>query len=143
MKTIDIGMQAKKEENKIAVGLDTMDKYKPGPHYFYIQALTHTKDKTKEFEQQQKDLSNLRNKDKGPIDGMAQFPKTGSAILLDVPKEVTRRFETKFIPPGTRFVCNFDGGDSTRLKIVSRDYIEEQGGYNTTGPKGDSGYGGT
>ena len=73
---------------------------------------------------------------------MAQFPKTGSSIMLEVPKEVARWFQTKFIPPGTRFVCNFDGGDSTRLKLIGRDFIEEQGGYNTTDPKGDSGFGG-
>ena len=131
METINIDMDSKKKENKIAVSLDTINKYMPGPHHFYIQALTPTKDKSKEFTEQPKDLSKIKNKDKSQIEGMAQFPKTGSSIMLEVPKEVARRFQTKFIPPGTRFVCNFDGGDSTRLKIIGRDFIEEQGGYNS------------
>lgn len=139
MKTIDVDVNKKKKENKIAVSLNTFDKYKPGKHLFYIQALTPTKDKNKKFKDSQADLSNVKNKDKGALN--AKLPKVGSAIELEIPKEVSRWFETKFIPPGTRFVVAFDGGDATRPKIVGRDYIDEQGGYNNEEEGGEEGGG--
>lgn len=116
------------EKTQIAVSLTTFDKYKPGKQKFFLQSLIPTQEKTKEFKTSKVDTSNILNKDKSGIN--VSSTSIGSAIELEVPKDVCRWFETKFIPPGTRFVVGFDNGDITRPRIIGRDFITEQGGYN-------------
>ena len=130
MKTIDVNIEKKKKENKIALSLTTFDKYEPGTQKFYIQALTPTRPKSTEFETPSNSTANLLNKNPGSLG--IQMPQVGSCVELEVPKDVTRWFEVKFIPPGTRFIVAFDGGDVTRPRIIGRDYVEEQGAYNST-----------
>lgn len=114
--------------NRIAINLETFDKYMPGKQKFFIQALTPTKDKNKEFVTFQSDLGNVINKDKGALN--AKLPQVGSCIELEVPKDITRWFEVKFINPGTRFIASVDGSGPGKIKLVGRDFITEQGSYN-------------
>jgi hypothetical protein len=115
-------------DTKIAVSTTTFDKYKPGKQKFFIQALTPTMEKTNQFNKSTASTDNILNKDVGALN--IQLPGIGSTLELEVPKDVTRWFETKFIPKGSRFVLAFDSGDSTRPRIIGRDFNSEQGGYN-------------
>lgn len=117
-----------KSVTRVALNLDTIDKYMPGKQLFYIQALTPTKEKTKDFLVVNDDLGNIINKDKKSLN--CKMPKVGSAIELDVPKDVSRWFEVKFINPGERFLVSVDGPTPGKIIIMGRDYITEQGGYN-------------
>ena len=128
MKALDVNLKDNSKTTRIAVSLDTFDKYMPGKQNFFIAACTPTKTKTKQFMQANSNLGNVLNKNKGSLN--AKLPQLGSAIELEVPKDVTRWFEIKFIPAGTRFLVSFDGGNITRPRIIGRDYTKEQGGYN-------------
>lgn len=111
----------------VAVLTTTCNKYKPGKHSFYLQSMNATNSQSRITSTERNSTSNLMNKDTNI--GLTQT-EVGSNIELYVPKEVARWFETKWIPPGTRFLVGFDGGDITKPKIVGRDYVCEQGKYN-------------
>jgi len=128
METLNKEPKDNAHTTRIAINLETFDKYMPGKQMFYIPACTPTKSKTKEFSQVTNDMGNILNKDKAALG--AVHPMVGSSIELEVPKDVTRWFEIKFIPKGTRFLISFDGGNITRPRIIGRDYDKEQGGYN-------------
>ena len=128
MRTLEVDMNKKVKENKIALNLEPFDKYEPGKKRFFIQALTPTKEMTLEFVTPTLPNGTILNKDLGALD--IKVPQVGSAIELEIPKDVSRWFQVKFIPEKTRFLVAFDGGDVTRPRIVGRDYIEEQGCYN-------------
>lgn len=117
-----------KSVTRVALNLDIIDKYMPGKQLFYIQALTPTKEKTKDFVSINNDMGNVLNKNKGSLN--CRMPKVGSAIELDVPKDVSRWFEVKFINPGERFLVSVDGPTPGKIVIMGRDFITEQGGYN-------------
>lgn len=117
-----------KEFTAIAINTTTFDKYKPGKQLFFVQALTPTGDKTNKFKPIHIRNQNIKNKNTGALN--INHPQVGYVIEIEVPKDVTRWFEVKFIPKGTRFVMNFDSGDITKPRIIARDYFEEQGSYN-------------
>ena len=129
MKTIDVDVQKKVKENKIALNVEEFDKYEPGKKLFFIQALTPTKKMDPKFETPNIPNGTILNKDAGNLD--LKVPQVGSCVELEIPKDVCRWFQVKFIPQKTRFLVAFDGGDITRPRIVGRDYIEEQGCYNS------------
>jgi hypothetical protein len=111
------GLDLKRIE--VAVLMSTCNKYIPGKQTFYIQAMVPMKDKSNNTETETNDTSNLENQD--PNIGVSNV-KTGSSIELEVPKEYTRFYPKKFIPPGTRFLVAFTGGDITKPIIIGRDY---------------------
>lgn len=129
MEALNIDPKEKKYVTRTAINLETFDKYMPGKQKFFIQALTPTKNKSTEFATVNSDLGNIMNKDKAALG--AKLPKVGSCIELEVPKDVTRWFQVKFIPPGKRFIVSFDGGNITNPRIIGRDYNDEQGEYNS------------
>ena len=129
MNALNVSPKDNTRVTRIAVNLETFDKYMPGPQPFFIAACTPTKTKSKDFMDVQSDLGNILNKNKGSLG--ARLPKLGSCVTLEVPKDVTRWFEIKFTPAGTRFLVSFDGGNITRPRIIGRDFVKEQGGYNS------------
>lgn len=129
MRTIEVDVNKKVKENKIALNLEPFDKYEPGKKKFFIQALTPTKQMSTEFETPNLPTGNILNKEDISLD--LKIPQVGCCVELEIPKDVCRWFQVKFIPEKTRFLVAFDGGDVTRPRIVGRDYIEEQGCYNS------------
>jgi len=105
---------------EVAILMTTCNKYTPGTQTFYLQSLVPMKDKSNSIETEQVSASNLENKDISSI--TLSEVNTSSTIELEVPKEVTRNFPTKWIPPGTRFLVSFAGGNITKPQIVGRDY---------------------
>ena len=93
-------------------------KYKPGYQTFYIQALNPMNLKSNTKQTVPVKNNNIINK-KGITSGKIEV---GSNILIEMPKEVARNFPTKFIPPGTRFIISFLGGDINKPVVVGRDY---------------------
>ena len=63
---------------------------------------------------------NIMNKDKGAL-GLSDVTTTDT-VILDLPKEVTRNYPTKFIPPGTRFIVSYSNGDITKPVITGREF---------------------
>ena len=59
---------------------------------------------------------------KETVDGSTASVICASNLLLELPKEVARNYPKKFIPPGTRFLVAFIGGDLTKPVIIGRDY---------------------
>ena len=94
------------------------NKYKPGYQTFYIQALNPMNLKSNTKQTVSVKNNNIINK-KGITSGKIEV---GSNILIEMPKEVARNFPTKFIPPGTRFIIFFLGGDINKPVVVGRDY---------------------
>lgn len=126
------------KESSIRVGINTtvFDKYKPGIQKFFIQALTPTKPKSNNFANTNTSSNNIKNKDLGALNVKA--PQVGSVLELEVPKDVSRWFECKFIPQGTRFLVSFE--KITDPKIIGRDYVEEMGGYNSEETEASGGW---
>nr|DAF97774.1 MAG TPA: type VI secretion protein [Myoviridae sp. ctYA416] len=103
---------------EVAILTSVCNKYKPGYQTFYVQALNPMNMKSAV-----KVTSKVRNPNiinKTPL--VTGSIETGSNILIEMPKEVVRNFPTKFIPPGTRFLVSFLGGDINKPVIVGRDY---------------------
>lgn len=111
-----------------AINTTTFDKYKPGKQLFFIQALTPTGDKTNKFKPIHIRNQNIKNKNTGALN--INHPQVGYVIELEVPKDVTRWYEVKFIPKGTGFKMILESGDITKPRIISREFLEEQGSYN-------------
>lgn len=107
---------------EVAILMQTTNKYNPGKVPFYLQALTPSKAKTLENQTTSltQTVSGLANTDVSAL-GTSDIT-TGSTITIELPREVTRSFPTKWIPQGTRFLVNFIGGDLTKPVIVGRDY---------------------
>ena len=84
---------------QIAVCTTTFDKYKPGKQKFFLQALVPMGAKNNEFSSSSADTSNILNKDVGALN--IKPCQTGSIIELEVPKDICRWFDVKFIPEGT------------------------------------------
>ena len=104
---------------EVAILTSTCNKYKPGKQTFYLPTLTPTKEKSRELTPVPSDNQNLENKDS---DITTTEAIQGSNILIDLPKEVARWYPKKWIPPGTRFLVKFIGGDITKPQIVGRDF---------------------
>ena len=106
--------------SEVAILLTTCNKYTPGKQTFRLQSIVGLKENSNTVEETHLGKSNLLNKDTSniPISSV----KTSSVITLDVPKEVTINYPTKFIPPGTRFLVSFVSGDISKPIIVGRDF---------------------
>lgn len=104
---------------EVAVLMTVCNKYVPGTQTFYLQSLVPLQDKSNSIIKETNTTSNLMNKDTNI--GLSEV-KSSTTIQLEVPREVTVNYPTKWIPPGTRFLVSFSGGDITKPKIVGRDF---------------------
>ena len=104
---------------EVAILMTTCNKYIPGVQTFYLQSLVAMKEKSNDIEKSTNTTSHLMNKDTNI--GLSNIKST-TTIQLEVPRDVTLNFPTKWIPPGTRFLVSFTGGDITKPKIVGRDF---------------------
>lgn len=94
------------------------NKYEPGYQTFYIQALNPMNMKSAVKNITKVRNPNIINKDRFNTGSI----ESGSNIMIEMPKEVVRNFPTKFVPPGTRFIISFLGGDINKPMVVGRDY---------------------
>lgn len=108
------------KHTEVAILLTTTNKYIPGTQKFRLQSIVGLKENSEAVDTQQIDTSNLVNKDSSTL-GISTA-KTASIIELDLPKEVTRNYPYKWIPPGTRFLVSFTSGDITKPIIVGREF---------------------
>mgnify|MGYP007069502157 CR=1 FL=1 len=106
--------------SEIAILMTTCNKYNPGTQTFYLQTLNPMQDKDTSSTTTPADASNIMNKDSSAL-GMTQI-NVASTIDLDLPKDIARWYPKKWIPPGTRFVVTFVGGDITKPQITGRDF---------------------
>ena len=90
------------------------NKYYPGVQEFRIKSLV-TGDKDAILYNNKR---NLTNKDSNMI-GISTTTES-STIKINLPKQHTINYPKKFIPPGTRFIVNFVGGDITKPQIIGR-----------------------
>lgn len=103
---------------EVGILTSVCNKYKPGYQTFYVQALNPMNMKSAVKTKTQVRNPNIINKEAISLGTV----ETGSNILIEMPKEVVRNFPTKFIPPGTRFLISFLGGDINKPIVVGRDY---------------------
>lgn len=99
---------------ELAVLQGSINKYAPGSANFTIPALmtaktsqTTTPNRTENIMNQNKDL------------GITRIT-TGNYITLEVPKEYTINYPSKYVPEGTLFIVGFIGGDISTAKIIGR-----------------------
>lgn len=106
--------------DEIAVLLTTCNKYEPGFQTFRLQRLVGLKENSNDIITVDLNGSNLMNADTSnlPIGSIS----SSAVIRLEVPFEVSRRYPTKFIPPGTRFIVSFSSGDISKPVIVGGDF---------------------
>lgn len=107
---------------EVAVLMQITNKYHPGICPFYLQSLTPSQPKTLQTQNIPFTGNNLAN-DSTNIG--ASGLEAGSAIQLELPREIAREFPLKWIPQGTRFLVLFIGGDITKPMIIGRDYSSE------------------
>lgn len=108
------------QTTEIAILLDDyVDKYNPGIQTFKLQSLVGLQENSRAVATTYNRVPNLMNKDKDI--GLTRV-KTASVIKLELPREVTRNFPTKYIPVGTRFIVSFNSSDITKPVIVGREY---------------------
>lgn len=108
------------ESTEVAILLETVNKYTPGKHKFRLQSINGLQENSLDVDTETVSTANLMNADtsKLPISEL----KTSDVITLDLPRDVTRNYPTKFIPPGTRFLVSFTSGDVTKPVIVGREF---------------------
>lgn len=115
---------------EVGILTSVCNKYEPGFQTFYLQSLNPMNMKANSIQEFPVNTSNIINK--RPI--KANKISIGSNIRIEMPKEVARNYPTKFIPPGTRFLISFLGGDPTKPVVVGRDYDGyEQSDNNNSG----------
>lgn len=100
--------------------MTTCNKFNPGIQTFYLQSLVPADSKSNKIVSEINDGSNILNKDKSGL-GISKV-STCNTIQLELPREIARQYPKKWIPPGTRFLMSFNGGDITKPKIVGRDF---------------------
>lgn len=105
---------------EIGILLDTTNKYIPGVKKFRLQSVSGLKENSTASTTSNVSTSNILNADKSklPINTITK----SDVIELEIPKEVTRNYPLKFIPPGTRFIISFISGDITKPVIVGREF---------------------
>lgn len=108
------------DSTEVAILLTTCNKYTPGTQTFRLQSIVGLQENSTSTNTVSVSKSNLVNKDTSvvPLSSVT----TTDTIDLEVPKDVTRNYPTKFIPPGTRFIVAFTGGDITKPIIVGREF---------------------
>lgn len=105
---------------EVAILLTTCNKYIPGKHMFRLQSLVGLEENSNDINTENIGKSNLLNKDSSSIP--ISTANTSNVIELEIPKEVTLNYPSKFIPPGTRFLVSFTSGDITKPIIVGREF---------------------
>lgn len=108
------------DSTEVAILLTTANKYTPGKHKFRLQSNVGLKENANDETTRSLNSGNLLNKNRSslPISKVT----TSNVIELELPKEVTRNYPTKFIPPGTRFIVSYTSGDITKPVIVGREF---------------------
>src|SRR5574344_2485860 len=86
---------------EVAVLTSTCNKYNPGKQTFYLQSLNPMNSKANGVYSDQINTSNIKNANK--INQSSKI-SCGSNLVLELPKDVTKGFHTKYIPAGTRFL---------------------------------------
>lgn len=108
------------QTSEVAILLDTTNKYTPGRKKFRLQSVSGLQENSTTKESENLNLSNILNADISALP-ISQLKKS-DIIELELPREVTRNYPTKFIPAGTRFIVNFTSGDITKPVIVGREF---------------------
>ena len=105
---------------QVAILLETTNKYIPGVKKFRLQAISGLQENSVGITKESINKSNILNKDIAnlPINSI----NTSDVIELEIPKDVSRNYPTKFIPPGTRFIVSFTSGDITKPNIIGREF---------------------
>lgn len=106
--------------SEVAILLTTCNKYEPGIQVFRLQSLVGLEENSTSIETKTLDTSNLLNSDISNIP--ISTANTATVIQLEVPRDITLKYPTKFIPPGTRFIVSFVSGDITKPIIVGSDF---------------------
>jgi hypothetical protein len=106
--------------SEVAILMTTCNKYDPGVQTFKLQSLVGLEDSSTAIKTTTLNKSNLLNKDASGIP--ISTVSTSTTIQLEIPKDVTKNYPTKFIPPGTRFIVQFTSGDITKPVIVGREF---------------------
>lgn len=104
---------------EIAELTTTCNKYHPGKQTFYIPALNPMNTRPNSVTTTQGAANNIDNAEEINANSTIE---SCSNIVLELPKEIARNYPTKFIPPGTRFLICFIGGDLTKPVIIGREY---------------------
>lgn len=105
---------------KIAVLCETVNKYRPGVHSFYITSLMPLVSQSNIDTTVPNVVNNIVNDKTTKPKIVTSNISTSSTVSLYLPKEHTRWYPTKYIPAGTKFVATFTDGDINKLKIVGR-----------------------
>lgn len=103
---------------EIAELTTTCNKYHPGKQTFYLPSLNPMNERPNSVTTVQ-ESPNLENADST---AKGTSVECGSNLVLELPKEIARNYPKKFIPPGTRFLVTFVGGDISKPMIIGRDY---------------------
>ena len=104
----------------VAILLETVNKYIPSKHIFRMADNVGLMENTTQETTSSVNTGNIMHKDKGAL-GLSDVTTTDT-VILDLPKEVTRNYPTKFIPPGTRFIVSYSNGDITKPVITGREF---------------------
>lgn len=106
---------------EVAILLDDyVNKYHPGVQTFRLQSVVGLKENTRSLVTESVSVPNLMNEDQSNIT-LRNIQKS-SVIKLQLPREVTRNYPYKYIPPGTRFIVSFNSGDITKPMIIGREF---------------------
>lgn len=105
--------------SEIAILTSTCNKYAPGKQTFYLQSINPMNEKNRGINKVTVNNDNIQNQDSSSESGELEMANN---IVLDLPKDIARWYPTKWIPPGTRFIVSFIGGDLTKPQIVGRDF---------------------
>ena len=97
----------------------TCNKYHPGKQTFYIPSLNPMNSRPNTVTTLQDTTKNIRNANNTTTSATIEC---GSNIVLELPREIARSYPKKFIPPGTRFLVSFIGGDLSKPVIIGREY---------------------
>lgn len=110
------------QSSVVAVLQTITDKYKPGTQVLKLQSLGGMNDDSTSITKVSLNKSNLMNKDTSniPIGNV----NMSSSLKLELPVEISRRFPTKFIPVGTRFIVSFTSGDITKPVVTGAEFLE-------------------
>lgn len=113
------------QSSVIAVLQTVCNKYEPGYQVFRLQSLGGLNNDSTAIEHVTLNNNNLMNAD---LSGLSNGNlNMSSSIKLELPVEIARRYPTKYIPPGTRFVVSFTSGDITKPVITGGEFLDGSG----------------
>lgn len=99
---------------------DSVNKYHPGLQVFRLQSINGLQNNNTAITTVPISTQNLMNKNSESV-GLSEA-KTMAVVKLELPRDVTRNYPTKFIPAGTRFIVSFTSGDMTKPIIIGREF---------------------